>query len=106
MNGPTHISVYLNKLKNQVEKKVAENCYLLDVDWIKMVGRDLGTHSKIIGIKNKKLLIGVENSLYLFELNTKKRDILEKMKYIKRDAIINDVKFVIHTEERKDVKDQ
>ena len=106
MSEPVHISKLLGKVMQKIEKKVIDNTEAFSVDWKRIVGEDHAKNSKVLGKSKRKLLVGVKDSLYLFELNAKKIEILSKIKRAKPESNINDIKFLIFTKDEKDGKEQ
>ena len=48
--------------------------------WQNIIGEKLGQHTVIGGLKDNELLILVDSPAYLFQMNLKKRKILEQLK--------------------------
>jgi predicted nucleic acid-binding Zn ribbon protein len=89
----------------KIEKKVIDNTEAIDLDWKRIVGEESAKYSKVLGKNKRKILVGVKDSLYLFELNSRKMEILNKIKRMKPESNINDIKFLIFTKDEKDGKD-
>lgn len=69
-------------LKNVVsslgKKKLTEE--MLEAAWAKAAGNDAAGHTKCVGLRRAVLTVNVDVSSWLYELTTKKRDILEKLR--------------------------
>jgi predicted nucleic acid-binding Zn ribbon protein len=59
------------------EKKISEE--ILEEAWTRAAGDDAGRHTKCTGLKREVLTVNVDSSSWLYELTTKKREILTKM---------------------------
>jgi predicted nucleic acid-binding Zn ribbon protein len=59
------------------KKKLTEE--MLEDAWVKAAGDDAAGHTKCVGLKRAVLIVNVDVSSWLYELTTKKRDILAKM---------------------------
>ncbi|MDD3804606.1 MAG: DciA family protein [bacterium] len=106
MNEPLHISKLMPKVMQKIEKKVIDNTEAFDLNWERIVGKKFSEHSQILGKSNRKILVGVNDSQYLFELNSRKMEILSRIKKTKPESNINDIKFLIFTKDEKDGKEQ
>lgn len=66
--------------------------------WKECVGESISRFAVPIGIKNHKLMVNVENSVWRFELNNHKEDIIKKinihLQTIKNKKLIKDIVFV------------
>ena len=66
--------------------------------WKECVGESISRFAVPIGIKNHKLMVNVENSVWRFELNNHKNDIIKKinlqLQTIKNKKLIRDIVFV------------
>lgn len=60
------------------KKKLTEE--MLEEAWVKAAGDDAAKHTKCAGLRRAVLIVNVDVSSWLYELTTKKRDILEKMR--------------------------
>ena len=89
----------------KIEKKVIDNTEAFSVNWKRIVGKEFAENSKVLGKNKRKLLVGVKDSLYLFELNSKKIEILSKLKRAKPESNINDIKFLIFTKDEQNGKE-
>ncbi|MEO0288333.1 MAG: DciA family protein [candidate division WOR-3 bacterium] len=98
MNEPVHISLIVKKIMGDVEKKLGENCFVEDINWEEIVGKELAKGSKLVGKKGKKLIVKVVDSCYMFELNRMKNIILEKVN-LKSKFQVNDIKIIVSMEE-------
>ncbi|MGE3063218.1 MAG: DciA family protein [bacterium] len=106
MSEPVHISKLISKVMQQIEKKVIDNTEVFDLNWERIVGKEFAKHSQVLGKSKRKVLVGVSDSLYLFELNSRKMEILSRIKRTKPESNINDIKFLIFTKDEKDGKEQ
>lgn len=106
MNEPVHISKLLGKVMQKIEKKVIDNTDAIDINWGRIVGGEYAKNSRVLGKTKRKLLVGVKDSMYLFELNSRKMEILSKIRKSKPESNINDIKFLIFTKEEDDGKEQ
>jgi len=66
--------------------------------WKECVGESISRFAVPIGIKNHKLMVNVENSVWRFELNNHKDEIIKKinlqLQAIKNKKLIKDIVFV------------
>ncbi|MCX6159445.1 MAG: DUF721 domain-containing protein [Ignavibacteriota bacterium] len=66
--------------------------------WKECVGESISRFAVPIGIKNHKLMVNVENSVWRFELNNHKEDIIKKLnehlQTVKNKKLIKDIVFV------------
>jgi hypothetical protein len=66
--------------------------------WKECVGDSISRYAVPIGIKNHKLMVNVENSVWRFELNNHKEEIIKKinihLQKIKNKKLIKDIVFV------------
>ncbi len=66
--------------------------------WKECVGDTIAKFAKPMGIKNNKLLVSVENSVWRFELSNRKEEILKKinlhLQTLKNKILIKDIVFV------------
>ncbi|MDD5617595.1 MAG: DUF721 domain-containing protein [Candidatus Omnitrophica bacterium] len=67
--------------------------------WEQSAKGKIAKHTKVTFFKNGKLFVNVENSGWLYELNTKKEDIIKHLKKISKNKIkdiklkVGDVKY-------------
>lgn len=66
--------------------------------WKECVGESISRFAVPIGIKNHKLKVNVENSVWRFELNNHKEEIIKKLnehlQTVKNKKLIKDIVFV------------
>lgn len=62
--------------------------------WVRCVRKNTAQHTKVRFFKKGKLYINIENPGWLFELNTKKEKIVEKLKKLSKNKI-KDIRFKI-----------
>lgn len=66
--------------------------------WKDCVGETIAKFASPIGIKNNKLMVSVENSVWRFELNNRKKEIILKinshLQTLKNRILIKDIVFV------------
>ncbi len=66
--------------------------------WKECVGESISRFALPTGIKNHKLMVSVENSVWRFELNNHKEEIIKKinehLQTVKNKKLIKDIVFV------------
>lgn len=62
--------------------------------WVRSTTKKISRHTKYRFFKNGKLYVNVENSAWLYELNSKKAAMLKKLKKLSKNKII-DLRFKI-----------
>ena len=60
--------------------------------WAKVVEKRALKHTRIAGLKKGSLTINVDNSSWLYELNTRQEKILEELKRLSAESI-KDIRF-------------
>ncbi len=53
--------------------------------WQDVLGNKAAKHTKIMGIKNTKLMVNVDSSVWLFQLHLRRSRLLEKLRGIMND---------------------
>ncbi|NQU19118.1 DUF721 domain-containing protein [bacterium] len=71
----------IQKKQQQYPQEKIENI------WKKCVKKIISQHTKASFFKKGKLYVNVENSAWLYELNTKKEDIVKRLKKISKNKI-------------------
>ena len=87
-------SIVKDVLKDILDKR--EQCPggCVESIWSQSATKKISRHTKYKFFKNGKLYINVENSAWLYELNSKKAAMLKKLKKISKNKII-DLRFKI-----------
>ena len=60
--------------------------------WSRVVEKRALKHTRVVGLKKGSLIINVDNSSWLYELNTRQEKILEELKKLSAE-FIKDIKF-------------
>ena len=53
--------------------------------WQEMLGKEAFKHTKLIGFKNHKLLVNVDSSVWMFQLNLKRSYLLARLREALKD---------------------
>jgi len=73
---PTHLKSILKDVISEFGKREREEHNILSA-WEKAAGKKAVKHTKPLFIKEKKLVIGVSNSSWLYKLTTERRKLLK-----------------------------
>ncbi len=77
---PEDIKHILNTVIGKIERKGPGKKDKILNAWHKVVGQRASSHSRPVSIKRKILTIEVDSSTWLYELNLKKKSILDNIK--------------------------
>lgn len=83
-------------LKTHLDQVMGEKlAHTLSVqkNWPRIVGQTIAKHSKVLYVKDKLLCVGVENSTWLNELTLMKDKIKDKIKEMKIETEVTEIKF-------------
>lgn len=69
----------LSSDKNKTQESILET-------WQEVLGKKATKHTKIVGLKQGRLLVNVDSSAWLFQLNLQRKELLEKL-----NAKVNDI---------------
>ncbi len=91
---PELIKVILNKVVNDLDNKISfKNNQVLDV-WLTEADERIKKHTNPVGFINKVLIVEVDSSGWLFEIERRyKKDILKKLKSIIGEEEIDNIRF-------------
>ena len=93
---PEPIGDILKNVIKQLEKNIFFENNEVVKTWNKFVSKKIKLHTKPIGIRSSRLIVNVDSSNWLFELQTKHRGkILKKIKKHLGEDKIKDIKFKI-----------
>jgi len=76
MNEPKHISTFMDKIKDNIQKKYDTNKKIQKIDWRMIIGEKIARHTEIAFIKDNDIYVNVDSSAYLFQINLLKNQIL------------------------------
>ena len=75
--------------------------------WREAAGKRGATHSRPVSLKKPTLVVNVDGSSWLYELTTKKKEILQKLGKSLKEAKIKDIRFRIgEVKDEKGKKDK
>jgi len=63
--------------------------------WARIAGKKAARHSRPVSFRNSQLVISVDSSSWLYELNSNKRTILKKLASVPGGAGIKNIRFRI-----------
>jgi predicted nucleic acid-binding Zn ribbon protein len=69
----------------------------LDRDWKKLVGEAIARHSRVLSASNGCICIGVDNSVWMAELNARKDEIRSRINAALPDCATHALRFKITT---------
>ena len=87
-------SIVTNVLQDILDRRERSPGGDVESIWLRSATKKISRHTKYRFFKNGKLYINVENSAWLYELNSKKATMLKKLKKLSKNKII-DVRFKI-----------
>ncbi len=76
------------------EKQENNSCGDIESAWVKSAKKRAAQYTKIRFLKAGKLYVNVKDSAWLYELNSKKKDILKRIKKITKNKI-TDIRFKV-----------
>ena len=77
---PERISGVVRSVLERLDKRSNPTSDEINKIWQEVVGKKAFTHTKPASLKEKKLVINVDGSGWLYELTLKKKQLLNKMK--------------------------
>lgn len=81
------IGPILNKVLQQLKNQQEYSVEAIEALWNKCVTKTAARHTKIYSLKKGKLYINIENPAWLYELRTRKRQIIAKLNKVSGNKI-------------------
>ncbi|MBM3253674.1 MAG: DUF721 domain-containing protein [Candidatus Omnitrophica bacterium] len=94
-DSPKPIADIISDIIKKTSKSDKKSPVAIEVAWRKSVGEKIIRHAMPISFRNKILVIGVDSSIWLYQLGFLKREILTKLKKSLGEDVISDIFFRI-----------
>jgi predicted nucleic acid-binding Zn ribbon protein len=93
--APTPISNIINDILKKMPPSKEDTTLKIRAAWESSVGDKIIRHAAPISFNNKRLVVNVDNSMWLYQLGFLKEDILSKLKKSLGEDVIDDIYFKI-----------
>lgn len=93
--APTPISSVINDILKKMPLSKEDATLKIRGAWENSVGDKIIRHAAPISFNNKRLVVNVDNSIWLYQLGFLKEDILSKLKKSLGEDVIDDIYFKI-----------
>jgi predicted nucleic acid-binding Zn ribbon protein len=86
MRSAERIAAILPKVLEQIGQKKKEDFY--SQLWQEAAGSQAAQHSRVVGLSKERLIVIIDSSAWLYQLNLLKKDLLKKIRRKAKDKKI------------------